>query len=394
MKAKIILLLFVFITSFSCNKEEIFIDKSGNTFEIEKSEDEASKDLRAKALEKLIEKYGGAIENIERNVDSYSNTAQTSHADSGNEIPSIEIAFPDKNRDIVTFKTGVSIEICDSFYVFQGDIILSEEQVGFLAIESDDADIYIGDENDIQTRGSVRNISKYRWPYNTIYYSIKYIKNAQTRRDILDAMAEWERACPFLKFIQKTEGLNPKKNGMINTQYVMEQNYIEFIQGSTSYSALGRQELGQTISIATWGDKGTAMHEIGHALGLIHEHSRPDRDNDIIVITSNIKSNKRHNYDKINGTLSTTGTTDSRWAPFVIAPQPFGTPYTTVDFNSIMMYSSWVTDEMAIDPSKPVMLRKSDNQPFEYQRSYISNNDRLAIYYFYNVPIPNTITFN
>ena len=42
---------------------------------------------------------------------------------------------------------------------------------------------------------------------------------------------------------------------------------------------------------------GTVSHEIGHALGFHHEHSRPDRDPFVEIHPQNILEGHEHNFD-------------------------------------------------------------------------------------------------
>jgi len=96
--------------------------------------------------------------------------------------------------------------------------------------------------------------------------------------------------------------------------------HLFFTTGSGCSSPVGKYGSGNSIKLARgcW-RKGTVMHEIGHSIGLFHEQSRPDRDNFVTILTSNINPRNKHNFNKY-----TTSRIDSR-----------GTPY---DYDSMMHY--------------------------------------------------------
>ncbi|MBX3021390.1 MAG: M12 family metallopeptidase [Bdellovibrionales bacterium] len=81
------------------------------------------------------------------------------------------------------------------------------------------------------------------------------------------------------------------------------------------------------------------MHEILHALGFIHEHSRPDRDAYVQVNWDNIEEDKQSQFMVM---------------PDSISESASGRPF---DFNSIMMYSP---DIFALDRSRPTIQSRRD----------------------------------
>lgn len=87
---------------------------------------------------------------------------------------------------------------------------------------------------------------------------------------------------------------------------VNEENYLVFLNSiyntNTSYSShIGKNPLqeAQYIGLANLNPE-IIIHEIGHALGLIHEHQRPDRDAYIRIREDLIRPDFRHNFEVIN----------------------------------------------------------------------------------------------
>lgn len=74
-------------------------------------------------------------------------------------------------------------------------------------------------------------------------------------------------------------------------------DFVRFIPGDFCASWVGRQGGQQDVWIAPFCPAGSVMHEIGHLLGLEHEHTRPDRDQYIEIHWDNIQPGKRHNFD-------------------------------------------------------------------------------------------------
>jgi hypothetical protein len=77
-----------------------------------------------------------------------------------------------------------------------------------------------------------------------------------------------------------------------------EDDYVRFIPSDDCRSHVGRAGGEQHIEVGKNCDVGTTTHEILHALGIWHEHSRCDRDDFVEILWENIIEAEKHNFDK------------------------------------------------------------------------------------------------
>ncbi|XP_029318715.1 high choriolytic enzyme 1-like [Cottoperca gobio] len=80
------------------------------------------------------------------------------------------------------------------------------------------------------------------------------------------------------------------------TPHTKEFNYINFLDGKGCASFVGCQGGAQKLFCARSCSVGNLCHEMIHALGLHHEHTRKDRDEHVTVKWKNIQPGKESNF--------------------------------------------------------------------------------------------------
>jgi hypothetical protein len=168
------------------------------------------------------------------------------------------LAFHIDRSGIATDTIKVKYIKVDSLAVFQGDIILTKihPQLGFIKA----------------LRPQAFMTTQPIWPNSTVPYIFDNNVLKKSQAVILAAMQLWENATN-VKFVPRTK----------------EKDYVHFFAYTGYGSFIGRLGGDQPIYIMQYPDTGNVVHELGHCLGLWHEHCRPDRNQFITINENNVK---------------------------------------------------------------------------------------------------------
>lgn len=127
------------------------------------------------------------------------------------------------------------------------------------------------------------------WKDGIVPYSFEKTIAPDIKQVVQGAMDVWESVCK-VQFVEKPDGHYriQKWNG----------NYIWSTVGSDSCGT----SPGMRVSIKGYKNyseiKRAMLHELGHCLGLTHEHQRPDRDDFVSIRWDNIEKYGRYNFIK------------------------------------------------------------------------------------------------
>ena len=151
---------------------------------------------------------------------------------------------------------AVTYEVIDGLAIWDGDIILgTPEEL------SPDPSPTPGNTPDYRNKISVTSSKEKLWPGGIVPY---VIDPELTNPHVPDAIRHWEQNTP-IRFVERTD----------------QPNWVRFMPGSKCSAHVGMIGREQTVSLSDFCGPGGVVHEIGHAVGLWHEHERSDRDSHV-----------------------------------------------------------------------------------------------------------------
>jgi len=140
------------------------------------------------------------------------------------------------------------------------------------------------------------------WPNGHVKYCFASDVPQNIRHLIVASAAQFKRALPCMSF--EDVGWRSGTSNSPESEQKCNENQAIFVMAketSGCYSYVGYLPWmdSQQLQLHPSGcaSLGTALHELGHALGMAHEQARPDRDQFVVIHWENIEAGKGHNFE-------------------------------------------------------------------------------------------------
>lgn len=183
-----------------------------------------------------------------------------------------------------------------------------------------------------------------RWPNGVVYFDVAADMPSVNRMRISGAIKYWNQRTN-LRFEWRTD----------------QPNYVVFERGEGCSADVGMIGGRQVIKLSPECSFGNTLHEIGHCIGLFHEHTRLNRDEYIRINYENVEEGAEDNF--IRADIRTSDVRD--WAG-------------QINFGSIMMYPPTAFSKNG----QPTIVRK-DGRGYASQREVLTFVDIMGVNYMY-----------